>query len=106
LVLTTLTFGVSQYAPKGVHLPAALFIAASKATLVALFFMHLKYSSGAMRLTLLLSLSFVLLLLGGIIADIHTRFPLSNTNESVLSGVSERSLQARQAYGPALPVGH
>jgi caa(3)-type oxidase subunit IV len=105
-MLTSLTFGVSQIAPKPLHLPAAVLIAATKATLVAAFFMHLKYSSGAMRLTLILSVGFVLLLMAGILADIHTRPPFANSNDSELAGkdVAEKSVQARESYGPPPPV--
>ena len=100
LALTTLTFGVTRVAPKDFHIPAAVLIATTKATLVALFFMHLKYSSGTIRLTLLISVGFVIILMLGILGDIWTRYPLTNAPESDLSGVSERFIKAREAYGP------
>jgi hypothetical protein len=46
---------------------------------------------------------FVVLLMLGILADVWTRFPLTNPNDSELSGVSERALRAREAYGPVTP---
>nr|UXE45696.1 hypothetical protein Hi04_10k_c5202_00005 [uncultured bacterium] len=104
LALTFLTVGVNQlfHLPKAVHMPSALLIAATKATLVALFFMHLRYSSGATRMTLIISVGFVVILMLGILADIYTRYPLTNPNESDLSGVADRTLRSREAYGPEI----
>ncbi len=84
LVLTVLTYVLAR-----IHLPGhwavtvALLIALSKGTLVALFFMHLYYQAGANRLVFLTSLVFVALLIGLIIADNATRFPLANPPGSV-----------------------
>lgn len=79
LVFTVLTYVVAR-----VHLPGAwavtvaLVIAISKGTLVALFFMHLWEQTGANRLVFLTSLVFVALLIGLVVADNATRFPLAN----------------------------
>jgi cytochrome c oxidase subunit IV len=79
LVFTVLTYLVAR-----VHLPGAwavtvaLVIAISKGTLVALFFMHLWEQTGANRLVFLTSLVFVALLIGLVVADNATRFPLAN----------------------------
>lgn len=78
-VLTVLTYMVAR-----VHLPGAwavlvaLVIAMTKGTLVALFFMHLWDQAGANRLVFITSLVFVALLIGLVIADSATRFPLAN----------------------------
>ncbi len=45
LVLTGITVWVAQYALGGINLLVAMTIAATKGTLVAMFFMHLKYTS-------------------------------------------------------------
>jgi cytochrome c oxidase subunit IV len=60
------------------HLAAALAIAVVKGTLVALFFMHLAQHAGANRLVFVTALVFVALLIGLIVADNATRFPLAN----------------------------
>ncbi len=60
------------------HLVVALAIAFAKGTLVALFFMHLWEQRGANRLVLVTSLVFVALLIGLVVADNATRFPLAN----------------------------
>jgi cytochrome c oxidase subunit 4 len=79
LVLTVLTYVLAR-----IHLPSpwgvlvALAIALAKGTLVALFFMHLWDQAGANRLVFATSLVFVALLIGLIIADNATRFPLAN----------------------------
>ena len=79
LILTVLTYALAR-----VHLPGAwavlvaLAIAVTKGTLVALFFMHLWEQAGANRLVFATSLVFVALLIGLVIADNATRFPLAN----------------------------
>ncbi len=79
-----LAFTVLTYVLARVHLPGgwavtvALLIAVSKGTLVALFFMHLWDQTGANRLVFLTSLVFVALLIGLVLADNATRFPLAN----------------------------
>jgi cytochrome c oxidase subunit IV len=79
LALTVLTYALAR-----VHLPGtwavlvALAIAVTKGTLVALFFMHLWEQAGANRLVFATSLVFVALLIGLVIADNATRFPLAN----------------------------
>ncbi len=60
------------------HLLVALFIAGGKAALVALFFMHLWDQPGANRLVFATSLVFVALLVGLVLLDNATRFPLTN----------------------------
>jgi cytochrome c oxidase subunit IV len=78
-VLTVLTYVLAR-----IHLPGpwavivALVIAGIKGTLVVLFFMHLWDQRGANRLVFATSLVFVALLIGLIIADNATRFPLAN----------------------------
>jgi cytochrome c oxidase subunit 4 len=78
-VLTVVTYLVAK-----VHLPGpwavtvAILIAAAKGALVALFFMHLWDQRGANRLVFVTSLVFVALLIGLVIADNATRFPLAN----------------------------
>ena len=78
-VLTVLTYTLAR-----IHLPGAwavtvaLLIAVTKGSLVALFFMHLWDQTGANRLVFATSLVFVALLIGLVIADNATRFPLAN----------------------------
>jgi cytochrome c oxidase subunit 4 len=79
LVFTAITIVVGV-----IHLPGiwalvvALAIALVKATLVALFFMHLWDHGGANRLVLVTAVFFLALLLGITVLDNATRFPLTN----------------------------
>jgi hypothetical protein len=56
----------------------ALSVAVVKATLVALFFMHLWEHGGVNRLVLGTSVLFVVLLIGLVLLDNATRFPYAN----------------------------
>lgn len=79
LVLTVVTYFASRvHLPGGWHVTVALVIAATKGSLVALFFMHLWDQQGANRLVFVTSLVFVGLLIGLTIMDNATRFPLAN----------------------------
>jgi cytochrome c oxidase subunit 4 len=56
----------------------ALVIATVKASLVVLFFMHMWEHGGASRLVLATTLVFAGLLIGLVLLDNSTRFPLAN----------------------------
>jgi cytochrome c oxidase subunit 4 len=73
LALTALTTSVA-YVDLGVwNTVVALLIAACKATLVALFFMHLRWSPRLMRAVLLSALLWLAILIGLTTADFFTR---------------------------------
>jgi len=80
LIFTALTL----FTARGIHIPhpwallVALAIAFAKATLVALFFMHLWDHGGANRLVLVTALVFLALLMGLTTLDNATRFQLTN----------------------------
>lgn len=79
LVLTFATWWLSRFhIPGGWGVAVAIGIASLKSALVALFFMHLWDQVGANRLVFLTSLVFVALLIGIVLSDNATRFPLSN----------------------------
>lgn len=79
MVLTVLTYGLSRlHFPGGWAVVVALGIASAKGSLVALFFMHLWDQRGANRLVFVTSLVFVALLVGLVLLDNATRFPLAN----------------------------
>lgn len=79
VVLTGVTFMAWRVKlPEPWHLLVALAIAGAKALLVVLFFMHLWDHRGPSRLVLATSLVFVALLIGLVVADNATRFPLAN----------------------------
>jgi cytochrome c oxidase subunit 4 len=73
LVGTAITIGAS-YLEMGPWNPVvAILIAVIKATLVVLFFMHIKYSSKLMKLTVGAGLFTFLILVGMSLADYFTR---------------------------------
>jgi cytochrome c oxidase subunit 4 len=75
--LTGLTTGAA-YINLGVfHTAAALLIAAAKAALVALFFMHIRYSSRLMWIFAGAGLFWLGIMVGFTMADVLTRGPAS-----------------------------
>jgi cytochrome c oxidase subunit 4 len=58
-------------------LVAALLIAATKGSIVALFFMHLWDRPGTSRLVLVGATLFVVVLVTLVVADVSTRFPFA-----------------------------
>ncbi len=89
--LTAATFGVSQiHMPVNYHLGAAICIACVKVTLVVLFFMHLWNGEGVNRIVFLTSFVFLLVLMFFVMADVGTRFTLSNSRIPPLPKVDQR----------------
>lgn len=79
LVLTGVTVAVwKTHMPLGMRITVALAVAVVKATLVALFFMHLWEHGGVNRLVMGTSVLFVVLLIGLVLMDNATRFPFAN----------------------------
>lgn len=79
LALTAATFFAARvHLPGAWHVTVALLIASVKGGLVALFFMHLWDEAGAPRLIFVTAVAFVALLIGLVLADNATRFPLAN----------------------------
>jgi cytochrome c oxidase subunit 4 len=73
IALTCLTVGLSFYDLGQWHAAAGLGIATSKALLVALFFMHVLYSSRLTWLVILCALFWLAMLIGLTLADYLTR---------------------------------
>jgi cytochrome c oxidase subunit IV len=86
LALTAATFLLSRYEAGRWSVAVALAIAATKSTLVVLFFMHLAEQKGSARLVFVTSLLFVALLIGFVIADVATRFSLANPPTRFVGG--------------------
>lgn len=77
LVLTAVTvavayFDFSKYVPHG-NLIVALGLATIKATLVLLWFMHVKFSGRLIHLTIAASLMFFMIMIFGVLMDVWTR---------------------------------
>ena len=73
LVLTGVTIGLAHVNLGGFNAALALLIAAAKAVLIALFFMHLRGSSPLTRLVGIGALLWLAILIVGTLDDILTR---------------------------------
>jgi cytochrome c oxidase subunit IV len=73
MVLTAVTVFAAYVNLGNFNAPVALAIATFKATLVVLFFMHVKYSSRLTKLIVLTSLFFLVILIGETMMDYATR---------------------------------
>lgn len=73
IALTALTTAVAYVDLGALNTVAALVIAVLKGTLVALFFMHLKYQPGLTRAALLAGILWLVILLGITLSDVFTR---------------------------------
>ena len=73
IVLTGLTTGVAFINLGKWNTVAALVIAVCKASLVVLFFMHLRWSSNLLRIVVASSLLWLAILVGLTISDVFTR---------------------------------
>jgi caa(3)-type oxidase subunit IV len=105
LALTLTTFGVSKLPMSGqAHLGAAIFIACVKVFLVACFFMHLWGSEGTNKLVFGVSFFFVATMLFFVLADVATRFTLSNSYIRPLPQVDQSILQQQRPLAPEAPA--
>ncbi|HEY1905276.1 MAG TPA: cytochrome C oxidase subunit IV family protein [Myxococcaceae bacterium] len=106
--LTFSTFGVSQIPmPVNYHLAAAICIAVVKLSLVVLFFMHLWWGEGINRIVFLTSFVFLLVLMFFVMADVGTRFKLSNSRIAPLPQVDQRLMPTGMPPGMgSIPQGH
>jgi cytochrome c oxidase subunit 4 len=73
MLFTALTVFAAFVNLGSLNFPVALAIAVIKATLVVLFFMHVKYSSHLTKLVVVTSLFFLFILLGESFMDYATR---------------------------------
>ena len=73
MVLTAVTVFAAYVNLGNFNAPVALAIATFKASLVVLFFMHVKYSSRLTKLIVMTSLFFLLILVGETMMDYATR---------------------------------
>jgi cytochrome c oxidase subunit 4 len=73
MVLTGLTVFAATVDLGGWNTPVALLIAVTKAVLVVLFFMHVKYSSRLVTLAVGAAILWLLLMIAGVIADYVSR---------------------------------
>ena len=73
IAFTVLTTAVAYVDLGPLNTVVALAIAVCKASLVVLFFMHLKYSPGMTRIALAAAVGWLAILLALTLCDVHTR---------------------------------
>ena len=107
MVLTAVTWGLSRFhIPGFAGVAVALTIACVKGGLVALFFMHLWDQPGPNRLIFATSLIFVALLIGLVILDNATRFPLANPPDAETAPARIRDAILNAGPARAAPPAH
>jgi len=106
--LTFSTFGVSKIEmPVNYHLAAAICIAIVKLSLVVLFFMHLWWGEGINRIVFLTSFLFLAVLMFFVMADVGTRFTLSNSRIPPLPKIDQTLMPTGMPPGMGqVPQGH
>lgn len=96
IVLTGLTVGVA-YVPLGpLTVPVAIGIAATKATLVVLYFMALKYDNPVNALTFTIGSIFVVVFIGITMLDTAFRGDLSNVNRQTITQLEKEEEEAQE----------
>ena len=73
IVLTGVTVGVSYIDWGFLNVPIALFVASSKATLVLLFFMHIKYEGFAIKVSFIGTMLFLAIMISFTFWDVAFR---------------------------------
>jgi cytochrome c oxidase subunit IV len=73
LVLTSVTVSVSYFNMGHLNVPIALTIAATKASLVLWYFMHLKYEGPVIRLSFVCTIVFLVIMISFIFWDVAYR---------------------------------
>ncbi len=108
MVLTAVTVGAAFTDLGSLNFPVAIAIAITKATLVVLFFMHVKYSSRLTKLVVSTSLFFLLVLFGLTLTDYLSRGWYTSPRGTTTAGTQPTMLeQTRPSPAPeaAAPEG-
>lgn len=103
IVLTLLTVAAAQVSFGPLSVPIALGIAVTKASLVVLFFMHLKYDNPVNALTFAIGTIFVVVFVSITLLDTAFRGDLSNVDPQTIQEV-EREQERVQQRLEAVPA--
>jgi cytochrome c oxidase subunit IV len=88
MVLTVLTVAAAFVNLGSANFPIAIAIAITKATLVVLFFMHVKYSSRMTKMVVGIAIFFLLTMIGLTMTDYATRRWFAAPGGTALAGTS------------------
>ena len=109
MVLTAVTVGVAFVPLGALNFPVAITIAVTKATLVVLFFMHVKYSSRLTKMIVGMALFFLLTMFGLTLTDYLSRGWFASPRGSAGAGQSMTVTPTGGLLAPAdqqeLPTG-
>jgi cytochrome c oxidase subunit 4 len=86
MVLTAITVGVAFVPLGALNFPVAISIAITKATLVVLYFMHVKYSSRLTKMIVGMALFFLLTMFGLTLTDYLSRGWFTSPTGSAAAG--------------------
>ncbi|MFB6098404.1 MAG: cytochrome C oxidase subunit IV family protein [Salinibacter sp.] len=101
IVLTIITYGAS-FVPLGpLGVPVAIGIAVTKASLVVLFFMHLKYDNPVNALTFTIGTIFVVVFISITLLDTAFRGDLGNVSRRTIQQIQEERKQIQRNTIPA-----
>lgn len=101
ILLTIITVGAA-YVPLGpLTVPVAIGIAVVKASLVVLFFMHLKYDNPVNALTFTIGTIFVVVFITITLLDTAFRGDLGNVNQQTIKQLQAEQERAQQESIPA-----
>jgi cytochrome c oxidase subunit IV len=100
MVLTAATVAVAYVNLGSFNFPVAIGIAITKATLVVLFFMHVRYSSRLTKMVVAIAIFFLLVMLGLTMTDYLTRDWFSSPRGSSGAGTS-KTLQGGGTLSPS-----
>lgn len=103
LVLTVVTVAASRVDFGSLNVTIALAIATVKASLVALYFMHLRYDKPMNAIIFVISLFFLALFLGGCLTDVESRWDVQPTNLKAPGTTPPAGIAAPAATAPAQP---
>lgn len=102
LVLLTIVTVGAAYVPLGpLTVPVAIGIAVAKASLVVLFFMHLKYDNPVNALTFTIGTIFVVVFITITLLDTAFRGDLGNVNQRTIKQIQAEQERAEQEAIPA-----
>ncbi|MFB6274256.1 MAG: cytochrome C oxidase subunit IV family protein [Salinibacter sp.] len=101
IVLTILTYGASLVSLGPLGVPVAIGIAVAKASLVVLFFMHLKYDNPVNALTFTIGTIFVVVFIAITLLDTAFRGDLGNVSQRTVEQIQAERKRIKQESIPA-----
>ncbi len=104
MVLTAVTVGVAFINLGALNFPVAISIAILKATLVVLFFMHVKYSSRLTKLIVGMAFFFLFIMFGLTLTDYLSRGWYTSPRGSTTAGSQQTVDEPGQAAPAAEPA--